>query len=428
MSEPATVETELAPGESVGHYKLVSRIGEGGMGVVYEAEDQRLRRTVALKLLHPKVAEDPKRRRRFLREGKLAAQLAHPCIAAVYEVGEKDDRLFIAMELVRGRLLSALVSRDGRLGLAEALRIVREAARGLGKAHEIGVIHRDLKPDNLMIGEDGIVKILDFGVAKALEGSQVDFTDVRTHVGSLVGTPAYMSPEQAAGKDTDARSDIFSLGAVLYELLTGHKPFRGDTWQETIIAINRDTPARVTELRPELPAEVDRIVGRCMAKKPAGRYPSCRALVRDLDALLARPDLPKLGPSAVVTAVYSMPPTSREPRSHRRLVVIAALAALATLGAGLLLVLLTGESATEETVSPPIGGDAQAVQPPDSAEPAAPPEPVEPIEQSAPAPSAPASVAASQTAASAPTPSAKPVAPPPPPPRPKPRENPVLGF
>jgi serine/threonine-protein kinase len=339
MSEPATVERQLAPGDTIAHFKLLARIGEGGMGVVYEAEDTRLRRQLALKLLHPKVAEDPKRRRRFLREGKLAAQLAHPCIAAVYEVGQEGDRLYIAMELVKGRLLSTLAA-ERPIPFVEALRIMREVARGLGKAHEIGVVHRDLKPDNVMIGEDGIVKILDFGVAKAVEGSLVDFTDVRTHVGSLVGTPAYMSPEQAAGKDTDARSDIFSVGAVLYELLTGHKPFKGDTWQETIIAINRDTPESVASRRPDLPREINRVVSRCMAKKPADRYASCREVVRELDAVLTRSSLSPDVLSSIVTADRSLPPGSSfatpASTSTRRTLLIAGAVALATLMIGVL--------------------------------------------------------------------------------------------
>jgi len=439
-------------GAVVGRYKLLERLGAGGMGVVFEAEDTTLRRRVALKFLHAEVARDAKRRRRFLREGKLAAQLTHPCIAAVYEAGEEGNLLYIAMELVRGRKLSELVSKERPLTVGDSVRIVREVARGLSKAHDVGIIHRDLKPDNVMIGEDGIVKILDFGVAKVISGSDSDFTGVQTHAGSLVGTPAYMSPEQAAGRDTDGRSDLFSLGVLLYELCTGHQPFRGGTWQETIISINRDKVEPASKLRASVPEELDRILGRCLAKKPDDRYPTCRDLVLDLNQLVAShttmhepSEIPALLSVAPVTTVESLPPPNSlasfgrtmAPAARQRttMIVAGAVAAVLVAGIGLLL------GGTGSGTAPSIAGSVPVETPgPNAAAPSTPLASAPGVEPSAPSvePSAPAAPSASAAAkaprrrtVAASSAHATAVAPPPPVPvqsakaRPK---NPVLGF
>ncbi|HHH31081.1 MAG TPA: serine/threonine protein kinase [Polyangiaceae bacterium] len=291
VSSEVAISEEPVPASAgarrIAHYEIQTRIGVGGMGVVYRALDTKLRRSVALKVLHPNVAEDEDRRKRFVREGRLVAHLTHPNIATVYDVGEADGRVYIAMELVEGEPLTAMIEPGRRVEVCEALRIVHEVTRGLAKAHEIGVIHRDLKPDNIMVGDDGIVKILDFGVAKRLDNFKVDFTDIKTQHGSLVGTPAYMSPEQAAGKkEVDQRSDIFSVGVVLFELLTGKRPFEGETWQETIIAINRDEPPLISTLRSDVPAAIDEMVDRCLAKQPESRYETCRELLEDIESIL----------------------------------------------------------------------------------------------------------------------------------------------
>lgn len=279
---------EMPAGVTIGHYKIVRKLGEGGMGVVFVAEDTRLRRTVALKVLHGDVTHDSERRYRFLREGRLAAGLTHPCIATVFEVGEADEHLFIAMELVEGRHVGALLdeSEHGYLKIFQALRITREVVRGLVKAHEAGIIHRDLKPENVMYGEDQVVKILDFGVAKRTDEASAEVTAHATKQGSLIGTPAYMSPEQAAGRALDARSDIFSVGVMLYEMLTGKRPFQGETWQEIIISIARDPLVPASVHRPELPATIDRVLGLCLEKKADDRFPSARALLDELEGLL----------------------------------------------------------------------------------------------------------------------------------------------
>ncbi len=255
----------------VAHFRLHERIGAGGMGVVHRATDGKLGRDVALKLLPPSVAGDEDRRRRFLREARSAAAVTHPNIVTVYEIGEAEDgRVFIAMELVAGETLRARVER-GRVPVAEALRIATRIARGLAKAHAAGLVHRDLKPDNVMVTTDGEVKILDFGLAKATDTAAP--TEVRTEskvteTGAILGTPSYMSPEQATGKPVDARSDVFSFGALVYELLRGQRPFVGDSAAELIIAIARDEPAPLRGV----PDALARVVARCMKKRPSERY------------------------------------------------------------------------------------------------------------------------------------------------------------
>lgn len=317
MTQPAGRRDGVGE-QSIAHYRLLARIGSGAMGIVYRAEDTKLRRTVALKVLHPEVADKPDRRRRFLREGRLAAAVTHPCIATVFEVGEADGRVYIAMELVEGELLSTKL-KAGPLPYVQALRIAREIARGLARAHEAGVIHRDLKPDNVLIGADDIVKILDFGVAKPTEALTAEFTDIKTQHGTLVGTPAYMSPEQAAGRNIDARSDIFSFGVVLHEMLTGKRPFAGDTWQEVIISINRDPVEPVSKRRPDVPADLDHLLARCLVKSPLDRYRKCRDLLEDIELLLAGSSpqtatrssiirsTPPSGSSAGATATLDLP-------------------------------------------------------------------------------------------------------------------------
>jgi tRNA A-37 threonylcarbamoyl transferase component Bud32 len=277
-------------GRTVGHYEIEAEIGRGGMGVVYRARDTRLNRAVAFKTLPPELARDDDRKNRFLREARAACAVNHPAIAQIYDVGEAEDVLFLVMELVEGRTLRELL-RAQELDVLGALEIAMQVAGGLAKAHESGVIHRDIKADNIMVTSDGHAKILDFGLAKLrdLGGSSEDATALsqmetamRTRAGVVVGTLQYMSPEQARGHAVDPRSDVFSLGVVLYEMVTGQLPFCGASALDTLHAIAFDEVRPVTSLKPNLPASLQRIIVRCLRKKREDRYEDAHSLLDDL--------------------------------------------------------------------------------------------------------------------------------------------------
>ena len=272
-------EPEKTP-ERMAQFRIVERIGKGGMGVIYRAVDERLGREVAIKLLPRAFEADEERRRRFLREARAAAQVAHPNLITVFEIDEADGRIFIAMELVDGKSLRDRLA-AGRLPLDEALRITREIARGVARAHASGIVHRDLKPDTVMLASDGSVKVLDFGLAKQ---HVVDLAraDTQTDEGRIVGTPEYMSPEQAAGRAVDARSDVFSLGVILYELCAGTRPFRGASAMEVLASVIRDQPPP-----PDVAAELRELIARCLEKEPARRLASAGELLDALERLPA---------------------------------------------------------------------------------------------------------------------------------------------
>src|SRR6185295_8762354 len=261
-------------GQTVAHYKILEQIGSGGMGDVYLAEDTTLDRKVALKILPPDLTGDTDRRARFTREAKALAALNHPNIVTVHSVEEAGGVHFITMELVKGQTISALLPRKG-FGLDKFFEIAIPLVDALAAAHQQGIAHRDLKPANVMVSENGRVKVLDFGLAKAEVSSQDGGalpTRSATQEGRVVGTPAYMAPEQAEGKTVDARSDIFSLGIVFYEMLTGERPFGGGTAASVVASILKDTPRPVRELQPAIPRELARLVHRCLAKDPIDRY------------------------------------------------------------------------------------------------------------------------------------------------------------
>jgi len=290
--KPSESYQEDLSGTTLDHFRIEAVIGRGGMGVVYRAVDERLQRFVALKVLLLEISHDPERRSRFLREARVAASLAHPNIAGVHEVGEDQGRIFIAMEFVAGQTLRACLNAPMLLGTA--LQLALQIARGMTGAHEKGVLHRDLKPDNVMVTPDGIAKILDFGVAKQLSPAEIDVPAGAEHVtaqGFILGTPGYMSPEQAMGRALDPRSDIFSFGVLLYEMATGGKPFTGSA-MDMLIAVARDTPAPPSSKSPRVNAELERVILRCMAWQPADRYPTarmvCEALEPMTDGVLTR--------------------------------------------------------------------------------------------------------------------------------------------
>jgi predicted Ser/Thr protein kinase len=278
-------------GREIRHYQVETLLGRGGMGVVYRARDGRLGRAVALKFLASEVTADPDRRSRFLREARAACAVNHPAIAQVYDVDETDEGIFIAMELVEGRTVRDLVQQR-ELDVLGSLEIAGQVAAGLAKAHEAGIVHRDIKPENIMVTPDGHAKILDFGLAKLRDtepssGDQLSNMETlaRTQAGMVVGTLRYMSPEQARGQAVDHRSDIFSLGILLYEMVTGALPFSGNTPLDTLHAIAFEETKPVTQLRPHVPPGVQRVITRCLRKRPQDRYPEARELLNDLKAV-----------------------------------------------------------------------------------------------------------------------------------------------
>jgi serine/threonine-protein kinase len=273
-------------GKTLDHFRIVGLLGEGGMGVVYRAIDERLRRPVALKVLPNDAMRDEARRRRFMREARSAAAVVHANVAAVYEVDESSGHVYIAMELIDGISLRHELSR-ARLPVPECVRIAKGIARALAKAHEKGIVHRDLKPDNVMLNEDREVKVLDFGLAKLLDSddrlAKLDETASHDAAGRLMGTPAYMSPEQATGRPVDARSDVFSFGVILYEMLAGQRPFGGASAMETLVAVARDEPPPPSSLAA-IPAAIELVLSTCLQKQPERRFASGRELAAALDA------------------------------------------------------------------------------------------------------------------------------------------------
>ncbi len=265
-------------GRTVSHFRVVEPLGAGGMGVVYRAEDTRLGRAVALKFPLPNYNLDATAKTRFLREARAAAALDHPHLCTIYDVGESEDgRLFLAMALYTGETIKARLARDGPLPVKEALAITKQIARGLACAHGAGIVHRDLKPGNVMLLPDGTVKILDFGLAKALDEST-------SKTSGALGTVAYMAPEQIQGETVDTRTDLWAVGVVLYEMLTGQKPFAGEHEVAIAHAIVHDQPVAPTTLRDGLPAAVEEVVQGLLEKDPRARYAAVDELLADLAA------------------------------------------------------------------------------------------------------------------------------------------------
>lgn len=289
LTQVAVTAPRLAAIPTLARYRILDRIGGGGMGVVYRARDERLEREVALKFLPPHLSADAAAKKRFMVEARAAASLEHPNICTVHEIGETEDgQLYIVMACYEGETLDRRIAR-GALPVDEALRIATDVARGLAKAHERGIVHRDVKPPNIMITPDGHVKVLDFGIAKL---SDANFT----HSFGVVGTLAYMSPEQAFGEPVDHRTDIWALGVVLYEMLAAVRPFQGPGEQAVLFSILTQQPEPLTTIRPPLPAEVETLVGRALAKRQDDRFQSALEMITALDALsqlvAARPAAP----------------------------------------------------------------------------------------------------------------------------------------
>jgi predicted ATPase len=292
MEPPATQRTELRPGAKLGSYTIVAAIGAGGMGEVYRAHDSKLGRDVAIKILPPEFSTDSDRLKRFDREARSASALNHPNIVTIYELGQDGSTHYIAMELIEGKTLRELLL-AGSLPIRRAIELAAQIAEGLAKAHEAGIAHRDIKPANLMVSEDGFVKILDFGLAK-FGASKREQSDTRTRSagdtrpGLVLGTPEFMSPEQASGGEVDYRSDQFSFGLVVYEMVTGKRAFRRSTPAETMAAILAEPAEPIAAQNPDAPAPLCWAIERCLAKGSDKRYVSTRDLAREIAAIRDR--------------------------------------------------------------------------------------------------------------------------------------------
>jgi len=282
----AAERTAIPSGQMIGHFEALEPLGAGAMGEVYLARDTRLERQVALKLLPARFTQDAQRLRRFEREARAASALNHPNIITVYETGVDGAYHFIAAEFVAGVTLRQRLA-EGPLPLAEAIAVAAQIAAALDAAHAAGITHRDIKPENVMLRPDGVVKVLDFGIAKLtqLNAPGQDALNRSTEQGTVIGTPGYMSPEQARGLDVDARTDIFSLGVTLYEMVAGHAPFRGATHTDVIVALLEREPEPLSANSPESPVELDEIVAKALAKDVARRYQTVGELLADLQAV-----------------------------------------------------------------------------------------------------------------------------------------------
>jgi eukaryotic-like serine/threonine-protein kinase len=287
-------------GKKIAHYLVSEKIGQGGMGVVYKARDTHLDRSVAIKVLPAESVADTERKRRFVQEAKAASALNHPNIITIHDISQSEGVDFIAMEYVEGQTLHTLI-RSSQLTCEQAVDYAVQISSALAAAHAAGIVHRDLKPTNIMVTEKGLVKVLDFGLAKLTEkaeGGEATATQTMTPAteqGAIVGTVAYMSPEQAEGKPIDARSDVFSFGSALYEMVTGRRAFQGESTTSTLSAILRDTPMSLRKARADVPAALEKIVNRCLEKNRESRYASGAEVWQDLTAAQSQLAVKKVG-------------------------------------------------------------------------------------------------------------------------------------
>ena len=321
-------------GEKIaGRYEVEELIGHGGMSSVYKAHDSLLERHVALKVLHEQYNGDEDFVERFKREARLVAQLQHPNIVTVIDRGAEDDRQYIVFEYIEGENLKELVVRRGRLGVREALAIALEVARGLAFAHDNGLIHRDVKPQNVLLNGDGRAKVTDFGIARTLD------VDGMTQTGTVLGTSNYIAPEQASGKRVDAHSDVYSLGAVLYELLAGDVPFPGESFLAVAMKHVHEPPPNILDVRGDIPLRVAAAVDRALEKDPEQRFPTMDAFAAELEASLAELDRDDEGDATMVIPATQRAARPRKRVSHWPVVIgVLALLAIAAIVVGLLAV------------------------------------------------------------------------------------------
>ena len=269
---------ELTRGATLANrYEIIEELGKGGMGRVYRVEDTKLKQEVALKLIKPEIAKDKKTIERFRNELKLAREIAHRNVCRMYDLNEEKGAHYITMEYVRGEDLRGLIRRIGQLPIGKSLSVAKQICEGLAEAHRLGVVHRDLKSNNIMIDKEGNVRIMDFGIARSLEAKGI------TGAGVMIGTPEYMSPEQVEGKEVDQRSDIYSLGVILYEMVTGRVPFEGDTPFTIGVKHKSEIPKDPKELNTQIPEDLNRVILICLEKDKEERYQSAGELRSELE-------------------------------------------------------------------------------------------------------------------------------------------------
>jgi TolB-like protein len=345
---------KIGPGATLAHYEIVSLLGKGGMGEVWRARDTKLKREVALKVLPPEMAADPSRLHRFQTEAEAVARLNHPHIVTIFTIEEEDGIRFLTMECVEGVSLDKRLTPDG-LPLEMVFHIGIAVADALAAAHEKQIVHRDLKPTNIVVGDGGVVKVLDFSLAKLAAGVPDDVADPDsdtkvkpvTNEGAVMGTAPYMSPEQARGKEIDHRSDVFSLGVVLYEMVSGQRPFQGETMSDVTSSLLRDTPTPISQLRPEVPRHLGRLIAHCLEKEVERRAQSARDIRNELESLRDEVRLTQSG-SAAGESSWRTGPESRATPGDRSGLWIA-IAAVAVVAAVVAFVMGRG---TSETVQP----------------------------------------------------------------------------
>ena len=301
----------------LGTYRLIERIGAGGMGEVWRAEDTKLLRQVAIKILPAQLAADAEWKERFLREARTVAQLNHPSIATIYSIDQRGETLFIAMELIEGEPLSTMIARGPMLP-ADAVRVTAHVADGLDEAHAKGIVHRDIKPDNILVSKK-VVKVLDFGIAKHVGGTA---DPALTQGGMVMGTPHYMSPEQALGRAVDARTDIFSLGVVLYEMLSGQKPFTGEASTQILLQIVMNEPRDIAQAAFGITPALAAVVRRCMQKQPDQRYANCDELQKALaDCLKEDPGRARKSQVPTLSQPALVKPAAAAAKEERRALI-----------------------------------------------------------------------------------------------------------
>ena len=352
-----------APGElgRLAQYRVLRQLGQGGMGVVFEAEDAQLCRPAALKVMRPELAAGPLAKARFLREARAAAALKHDNVVTIYQVGEDAGVPFLAMEFLAGKTLDEYLRPERKTGVAETLAIGKQIAKGLAAAHAVGLIHRDIKPANLWLETPrGRVKILDFGLARRAEGEAAELTNQ----GEVVGTPAYMAPEQARGGAVDHRCDLFSLGCVLYRMVSGRLPFRGDSVYAVLSAIATETPPPISSLNPDIPTPLIKLIERLLAKSPDNRPTSAQVVLSELQAIESELKQAQSTPPEPPPPIASSAVVSRH--SSSRLYWKIALAALATMVLASLLAFAGRPPKKVSNASRPTSGSAPFISANDS--------------------------------------------------------------